>query len=354
MPVKISVIVPVYNAAETIEQCAESILCQTLGELELILVDDGSADESGTICDRIAESDSRVSVIHTSNGGPGAARNAGIQRASGEFIGFADADDTAERDMYQSLYLAACESSADLAFCDYRVIYGADMRELKSADGGFYSREQIKEKILPYFFGYTPEELGAYKTCCPFADYRSYVWLGIYRASVIRNFEIEFPSQRKYYNEDNLFNLLFLLNANSAVHVPLPLYSYVENSSSLTKGYDKNYFGAKLNKFGFLRSVISERGLDGNFQQRLDNKICIECINCINYYVRAKELSIPQKISWARHILTHPDVALPYAQLDISHLGLSPLKLYLFFAKKKAACAAFFFSSVHSLLQRAK
>lgn len=100
----ISVIVPVYNAEKYLRRCVESIQRQTYPNIEILLVDDGSEDESGRLCDRLAEEDPRIRVIHKKNGGQASARNAGLRQAEGELIGFADNDDVLERDMYEVLY----------------------------------------------------------------------------------------------------------------------------------------------------------------------------------------------------------------------------------------------------------
>lgn len=98
---KVSIIVPVYNAEKYLRECVESVLCQTLSDIELILVDDGSTDSSPTLCDQYAAQDRRVKVIHKPNGRAASARNAGLRVASGEYVAFVDADDWISPDMYE-------------------------------------------------------------------------------------------------------------------------------------------------------------------------------------------------------------------------------------------------------------
>jgi glycosyltransferase involved in cell wall biosynthesis len=113
----ISVIVPVYNAEKYLRQCIDSIVNQTYRNLEIILVDDGSQDNSGKICDAYAETDKRIRVIHKQNGGQATARNEALKTATGEYIGFVDADDWIELDMYESLLSGLRSSNADLISC---------------------------------------------------------------------------------------------------------------------------------------------------------------------------------------------------------------------------------------------
>lgn len=113
----VSVIIPVYNAGEHLEECVSSVLGQTYGDLEVILVDDGSSDSSPAICDAFAGRDPRVRSFHLENGGPGAARNYGIDVAGGGFLAFVDSDDWVEPVMYEKLVSLALESGADIVGC---------------------------------------------------------------------------------------------------------------------------------------------------------------------------------------------------------------------------------------------
>ncbi|PFP95341.1 hypothetical protein COK06_16645 [Bacillus cereus] len=116
---KISIVVPVYAVEKYIHECIESILNQTLVDLELILINDGSPDNCGEICDEYALKDERVKVIHKKNGGPGSARNFGIKVSTGEYVGFVDADDTVEINMYEEMYQLATKNHAEVVVCGF-------------------------------------------------------------------------------------------------------------------------------------------------------------------------------------------------------------------------------------------
>lgn len=113
----ISIVVPVYNVEKYLEKCVNSILSQTFNDFELILVDDGSPDNCGKICDSFAQKDSRVVVVHKENNGLSAARNSGIEIAKGKYIGFIDSDDYIAEDMYEILYNNIQKESADISMC---------------------------------------------------------------------------------------------------------------------------------------------------------------------------------------------------------------------------------------------
>ncbi len=119
----ISIIVPVYNVERYVEKCVQSICCQSFSNLEIILVDDGSTDRSGIICDEWAQRDCRIRVIHKENGGLSDARNAGIESASGEWFMFVDSDDTITPDTVESLYMAASAHNCEIAVCNIVRIY---------------------------------------------------------------------------------------------------------------------------------------------------------------------------------------------------------------------------------------
>lgn len=132
----ISVIIPVYNVEKYLPDCLESVLKQTYTDLEIILVDDGSTDTSGKICDEYGERDSRIQVIHKANSGVSDARNIGIEQAQGEYIGFVDSDDLLHPCMYEYLHRAIEEYEAEIASCDY----------LPFLDGETVSEADLKEE----------------------------------------------------------------------------------------------------------------------------------------------------------------------------------------------------------------
>ncbi|WP_226645632.1 glycosyltransferase family 2 protein [Mesobacillus subterraneus] len=122
MEPKLSIIVPIYNLEDYLEKCVNSILNQTFKDFELILINDGSFDSSGIICDRYTEKDTRVKVIHCLNGGPSKARNIGLEISRGEYIGFVDGDDWIEHNMYKTLYEACAKDNSDIGISGLREV----------------------------------------------------------------------------------------------------------------------------------------------------------------------------------------------------------------------------------------
>lgn len=145
----ISVIVPIYNGTEYLHKCVESILKQTYRDLEIILVDDGSAYLCGKACDEYADQDDRIRVIHKENGGSTSARKAGLEIANGEFVGFVDGDDWIELDYYEKMVLAQEKTGADIVLSGHFHDIGADSRQVRdNFPVGVYTKEQLLPALL--------------------------------------------------------------------------------------------------------------------------------------------------------------------------------------------------------------
>lgn len=252
MSSKVSIIVPIYNAERYLERCLESILGQTLKELELILVDDGSADGSGNICDDFALKDGRITVIHKKNGGVSSARNAGMKVATGEYIGFADADDWCAETMYQSLYDEAAETAADLALCNYCCVNGGKIKE-KPELAGIMPANDVRNELMGRILSVNGTRISG--TCCRI----------IVRKEWITANRIRFQENYRAY-EDLLFTQQCLDKANKVSVIQDCYYYRFENASSVTRNYIRNLHGDILGIYGEilkLNTIKSERGKYG-------------------------------------------------------------------------------------------
>lgn len=145
----LSVIVPVYNSGKYIKQCVNSILNQTYSDLEIILIDDGSTDDSGEICDKYEKEDKRVRVIHQENCGCIKARLSGLQNSNGKYIGFVDSDDWIDVDLYQTLMSVAEEKNCDIVSMEYTAVYGSRKEKINdSVFFGFYEKNKNLDTLL--------------------------------------------------------------------------------------------------------------------------------------------------------------------------------------------------------------
>ena len=204
----ISVVIPAYNIADYIERGLSSVQSQTYRNLEIIVVDDGSTDGTGEICDRIASGDERVSVIHKDNGGPAEARNVGIARAKGSYLGFVDGDDWIDSDMYEKMLGALKEQGADIAICRYRHVYKTHTED-QSVDRAVLFEGQ---EALQYYVQETEEYA-----------IQNAAWNKLYKKEILEN--IVFPAGKWY--EDIMFATMALSRANRCIYLDTAYYNYI-------------------------------------------------------------------------------------------------------------------------------
>lgn len=213
----VSVIVPIYNVEDYLPKCIDSIICQTYKNIEIILVDDGSPDSCGQICENYKKKDSRIKVIHKENGGLSDARNAGICRAKGSYYVFIDSDDYIHERMIETLVKGVVSTGADIAVCSFKNVKEDEIIDIHSGiNTGSY--KLISEDIdrLSYFYGDKYTEF-------------TVAWNKIYPASFFK--EIKYPKGKIHEDEFTTYKLLEL--AKKIVYIDVPLYYYVSRSSSI-------------------------------------------------------------------------------------------------------------------------
>ncbi|WP_206425633.1 glycosyltransferase family 2 protein [Romboutsia sp. Marseille-P6047] len=204
---KVSVIIPIYNVEKYLNRCIDSVINQSLKDIEIILVNDGSPDNCPKICDEYANKDSRIKVIHKSNGGLSSARNAGMKIATGDYIGFVDSDDYIEINMYEQMYKVAYENNVDFVMSDYYKVYNDSKKEVTlDIDSSLYLKEDIYNKIYPSLIMKENIDYGPLLA----------VWHCLYKTSFIKENDLYFDEQVKY-SEDNLFSSLVGYKSNSFI-----------------------------------------------------------------------------------------------------------------------------------------
>ena len=237
--VLVSIIVPTYNVEKYVGVCIDSLMKQTLKNIEIILVDDGSTDSSGLICDEYAKKDSRIKVIHQTNRGLGLSRNSGLKIATGKYIGFVDSDDRVSEDMFQILYRNATECNADISYCTYKkFISDAELKNNSATDMVEIKQWRGKARIHQYMLdriGLPPQNkkdnLYGASVCC-----------GIFKKQVLDTFSANFVSERQFIAEDMIFDIDVIPQCKCIVHQDIPLYYYRYNPASLTTVYKPDRF----------------------------------------------------------------------------------------------------------------
>ena len=238
---KVSVIVPVYNTEKYLKQCIDSIICQTLKEIEIIIVDDGSKEECAILCDELAKTDERIKVIHKKNEGLGLARNSGMEEACGEYIGFVDSDDYINEIMYQSLYEAALKNNADLVLSGISFVGGNTFgKSGEYVEKNYFDKDTIFENkdiknLLLGVIGALPAEPDD-------SRYGVSVCKNIFKRSLLQQENVQFVSERKIISEDTIFMVDYIKFVKKAVGIPGAFYCYRRNDESLSKSYRSDRF----------------------------------------------------------------------------------------------------------------
>lgn len=215
---KISVIIPVYNVEKYLKRCLDSVVNQTYKNLEIILVDDGSADNSGKICDEYAQKDKRIIVIHKENGGVSSVRNKGLDICTGDYVSFIDSDDWLENCFYE--YVVNNVKDNDLLIFFYHITNGKNSKWIKYNNAEF---ELTKEKCLM--------ELTK-------AKIQSYLWVMIFKRKLFYN--IRFPQNRNY--EDQAIMHLLIDKCQNIKYCNKAFYNYFQNPKGITHTVNyKNY-----------------------------------------------------------------------------------------------------------------
>lgn len=271
----VSIIVPVYNSEKYIEKCISSIVNQTLKNIEIIIVNDGSTDNSINIISKLSNEDNRIKVINQKNSGVSAARNNGINNSNGEYIGFVDADDYIELEMYESMYSKAEEFDADIVICNVKDILESKEKVSLNFEDGLISIENIKPKNFlkdKYF------KLG------------SAVWHKIFKKSLIVENNIKFINYNEVSSEDTIFNLQAMLKSKNIYCIDKPFYNYIIRENSLTKSKiaKENMIYRCKNTVNIIHKYCEENNID--IDKYIYYLTYFEFINSLSY-VHPKNLN---------------------------------------------------------------
>ena len=222
---KISIISPVYNVEKYICRCVDSIIAQTFTDWELILVDDGSPDTSGTICNQYASQDSRIRVIHKQNGGVSAARQTGLDAAQGEYVIHADPDDWVEPTMLEELYAKAKAEDADVVICDYFVNSSNSERIVKQEPHSLDAKS-ISHELFQQLHG----------SCCN----------KLVKRTCFSNYNIRFPEGVNYCEDLYTWCLLYQHPEVKTTYLPNAFYHYCTVNSFMTKKVTRKVYETNL------------------------------------------------------------------------------------------------------------
>lgn len=260
----ISIIVPIYNVEKYIHRCIDSIINQTYENIEIILVDDGSLDGSGEICDEYQRKDERIKVIHKKNGGLGFARNSGLDVASGKYVTFIDGDDYIGLTHIEKMHTLITETNSDTCMAGHTKVYSnREEKHLNVCSGKIY-KGNVKEQILPRMCG-----ANTYGQ-----DYiEMSVCMVLLSNEIIKQNHLRFVSEREYVSEDLVFDFEYYPLSKSVCISDDADYYYCDNADSLTTKYRRDRFESQIKLYELLSEKALELGIWEECRERLQNTV---------------------------------------------------------------------------------
>lgn len=286
--VKVSIIVPVYNSEKSISNTINSILKQNFDDFELLLINDGSKDKSGLICDKFAIQDKRIKVIHQKNSGPGAARNRGIKESKGKYITFVDADDTVDVDWLNSMVSAMEINNVDLVCTGYKRLYldaNNKIIKLKSYMPIFKKYNEKKDIINNGLL--------------------NPLWNKLYKSEIIKKFDIAIRENLSL-GEDLLFNLNYIDKCECLIFLDIAKYNYIVNNDGLTHKYRSDKFEI-LNKVNDeLRKIIIKYDISQDIVNFGTIKNCYSCF--MDLFHKNNYMKFRDKLNYIYNILNKQKV----------------------------------------------
>lgn len=311
MDCTISVIVPVYNSEKYLKRCIDSILNQTYKAIELILVDDGSPDNCGKICDEYAKKDKRVRVIHKTNAGVSAARNSGLEIASGNYATFVDSDDYIEPEMYGNMMEKVHQYNCDVVMCDcikdftdHSEIYTHDIR------AGFYDKEQLVNEYYPHLLMMENVEYPATISN----------WLILFNRNKLGNLRYVVGVR---YSEDLLFGAQLVYNTDSFYYMKeQAYYHYYMNPTSATHKFTVD----KWNDYKTLHFEINKYFSECesfDFSHQIDLCLLFFVYNSVSNIFSTDNLEREKKFEIVKNILGDNEVRRMFSNIKVLKLPIS-------------------------------
>lgn len=332
----LSVIVPVYNVEKYLKQCITSITQQTYRDLEIILVNDGSTDESRRICDEFAAKDPRLVVIHQPNGGVSVARNTGIREATGEYLTFVDSDDWLEPEMYESMFAQIKKnSSLDMVMCDSTLIKSnSEIKNTEFIRNGYYSKSEIIANIYPVLL--VTEDFGK----IPIVS----IWNCLMRRSVLVDNQIRFvPSLQ--YAEDYLFMAHVMISINSYYYLKgSHFYNYRQYELSRSKKIQPDWWSNFLELNKRLEDLLID-SKEFDFERQLKMQLVHSALFLSTSIYNNNDFSRSEKIMHLQSLFKDPHLTEAFVDLKF-YKQSQPLKLVLYLIKRKMTLSYFIYQDI--------
>lgn len=269
MDIKVSVVVPVYNVEKYLEQCLDSIINQTLKEMEIICVNDGSTDNCGAILDDYAKKDSRIIVIHKENSGYGHTMNVGFDKALGDYIGIVESDDFIAPNMYEVLYNKAYENNLDFAKCNRFSLYDNKNGTMNMSAEPLLLPPTDYNKIINF-------KTASLSKCIKFEEFK-WIWCGLYNKDFIKNNKIRFHETSGASYQDTSFHFITMMLADKIMLLPEPMHYYRKNNLNSSSNSEA-LIDVLFKEYDYIINYMKEHNLLTDNMQSFADYCCIN--NC--------------------------------------------------------------------------
>lgn len=336
--IRVSAVVPVYNVERYVRQCLDTLLAQTYLLEEIVLVDDGSTDSSGAICDEYAASHERVTTVHKQNAGLGYARNTGLDNLTrpSEYVIFVDSDDWLEKDAVKSLVSALGSNPADCVIGGHtkKTAEGKTVFEFRLENRCFEGSE-VHEMLLPRLCGSMP----AAHDSLPMSACSA-----LYRRGMLEEYKIRFPSERELISEDFVFKFNVLIHSSCVILCDMVGYNYRTNMCSLSTSYRSDRFEASMRFFAFALDMIEGSRLPSDAVTRMQKTLFINLRKCISQELpKTSGKTMSQAFFRLREMISDERIQSVVQDYPTSELGLQQ-RTFIYLIRKKCAallyCAA--------------
>lgn len=338
---KVSIIIPVYNVEDYLERCIHSIIEQSYSHLEIILVNDGSTDRSGVICDQFQKCDPRVRVIHQDNGGVSSARNAGIRESTGDYITFVDSDDWLEREMYKSMVAVIQDGQEpEVIMCDFVTVKNNSKIKITSdLFKGFYSKKDIIRDVYPKLL--VTEDFGRIAIVS--------AWNCLFKKAFLLKNNIGFDVRLRY-SEDCLFMAQVMVNCTSYFYLKGHcFYNYRQYGESRSKKYQPEWWSNLVSLNNKLRIFLSDNQ-EYDFSRQLKLQLIHSALFVSSSLYQSDEVPKRQKLSTLKKVFNHADLKAAFNDLLFDKQSV-PLKAVLYLMKFRMAGSYLIYRSIISALK---
>ena len=331
----VSIIVPIFNTQQYIRKCVESLMNQTMKNIEIILIDDGSTDGSPAMIDAFAGSDDRIKVIHQKNQGVSMARNRGIESAKGRYVGFVDSDDWVDETMFEKLFdnarMHGCQVSRCGYDCDTEGIPGGKKQQPKGQV--IYTRPQITRDIIPAMIGRSPRT--------PKADdvFFGSACICIFLKALLIDEQLKFANTRMY--EDVIFCIRAFAVCSAMICIAEPLYHYRLNKDSLQHSYDREKWPMGLYLYSQKKSLAEENHLTEEAFERLAlNLVFIARMAIANECLSGNKSTFSDKLKNIKTICHNNDLQQSIKMISKYKLEYQT-RMLMFMLRRRIACALY-------------